>query len=654
MSQVACGDEHTVALTISNEVYGFGNGVFDQLGLGTLGVFPTPQRIPGLTVSRGANSNIIFGGDQCWAGCIADRDVDMWSLVNGRYIPLLLEFQDSFGLFISALNRPLALEILVLGADHTAYLLGLWDGLSTSANFDLKKHTGTRVVKPKNGSANPNLSCTTPDVLELPLGIEEIRGIALGRSFGVAIGLEEDRHYLIEQRILEEQAAKFKSEPGALDAEVAPENTKAQKERRMVQKWLDPSKIKHGGDPFPAELNDDGLNMSVKYDDQPLEESEMNEEDDGDEYFEADEEASVYSSRSNNTRSVTQSVTSSVMRADSKFIQGMDARDFVLGSDVKVLCWGNNQYGQLGMSGKGLEQKPVAADSLIKKPMKVPYRKVGIPPTPQVYAPPARCPPTIVVDLQPVSQLACGEYHTIAVCRDGSLWTWGRNNCGQLGHGNCSENYKIPTQVQGMATKISLLASAGGQHSLILTESNKVYAFGNNNFGQLGLGIKDKVVSRPDIISSLRTSGVCAIACGYSHSVALLKNEQLYSWGRNDCGQLGLGHYIHSPTPEHVTALSSYTVQQIECGYDHCIAFVNEIRPSDLAKAVPGESIMGRNRVFTWGRGEEGQLGHQDNLSRCVPKFVETLEARGILQVKAGGFSSAAIDEAYQVLNMIH
>jgi alpha-tubulin suppressor-like RCC1 family protein len=48
--QVACGDEHTVVLTISNEVYGFGNGVFDQLGLGTLGVFPSPQRIPGLTV----------------------------------------------------------------------------------------------------------------------------------------------------------------------------------------------------------------------------------------------------------------------------------------------------------------------------------------------------------------------------------------------------------------------------------------------------------------------------------------------------------------------------------------------------------------------------------------------------------------------------
>jgi hypothetical protein len=161
----------------------------------------------------------------------------------------------------------------------------------------------------------------------------------------------------------------------------------------------------------------------------------------------------------------------------------------------------------------------------------------------------------------------------------------------------------------------------------VLTESNKVYAFGNNNYGQLGLGIKDKIVNRPDIVSSLRSSGVCAIACGYSHSIALLKNEQLYSWGRNDCGQLGLGHYTHSPIPEHITSLNSFTVQQIECGYDHCIAFVNEIRAADLQKSKGG-AILGRNRVFTWGRGEEGQLGHQDKLSRCVPKCVETLEAR--------------------------
>jgi alpha-tubulin suppressor-like RCC1 family protein len=89
-----------------------------------------------------------------------------------------------------------------------------------------------------------------------------------------------------------------------------------------------------------------------------------------------------------------------------------------------------------------------------------------------------------------------------------------------------------------------------------------------------------------------------------------------------------------------MTALKRFQVQQIDCGYDHCVAFCAEDKGAD---APPVE------RVFTWGRGEEGQLGHNDYFSRCVPRSVRTLEARGIRAVHAGGFSSAAIDEAKQV-----
>ena len=175
---------------------------------------------------------------------------------------------------------------------------------------------------------------------------------------------------------------------------------------------------------------------------------------------------------------------------------------------------------------------------------------------------------------------------------------------------------------------------------MVLTDANKIYGWGSNVYGQLGMNIPDRLVMTPDIVPSLRRSGACHLVCGYSHTVALLKNEQIYVWGRNDCGQLGLGHYTNSALPEHVTALKRYQVQQVDCGYDHCIAFVAEDKGAD---APPLE------RVYTWGRGEEGQLGHNDVFSRCVPKSVQTLEARGIRAVHAGGFSSAAIDEAKQV-----
>ena len=89
-----------------------------------------------------------------------------------------------------------------------------------------------------------------------------------------------------------------------------------------------------------------------------------------------------------------------------------------------------------------------------------------------------------------------------------------------------------------------------------------------------------------------------------------------------------------------MTALKKMDVQQVQCGYDHCIAFVSE---SGGIGAPPVE------KIFTWGRGEEGQLGHEDRYSRCVPKMVNTLLARGVRLVAAGGFSSAAIDEVKQL-----
>ena len=74
-----------------------------------------------------------------------------------------------------------------------------------------------------------------------------------------------------------------------------------------------------------------------------------------------------------------------------------------------------------------------------------------------------------------------------------------------------------------LAKKICIKAAAGGQHSMVLTDANKIYAWGNNNFGQLGMNIKDKMLPRPDIVSALRRSGTCHIVCGYAHSVSILR-----------------------------------------------------------------------------------------------------------------------------------
>jgi E3 ubiquitin-protein ligase HERC4 len=85
----------------------------------------------------------------------------------------------------------------------------------------------------------------------------------------------------------------------------------------------------------------------------------------------------------------------------------------------------------------------------------------------------------------------------------------------------------MPKRVQGLEKKIVIKAAAGGQFSVVLTESNKVYSWGSNHFGQLGVGTNVKMSSTPDIVGTLRRSGTCHIVCGYSHCVALLKTEQV-------------------------------------------------------------------------------------------------------------------------------
>ena len=149
VTQVACGDEHTIVITIANEVYGFGSGVHDQLGVGTLGIFPKPQRIPGLTA-----------------------------------VPR-----------IQAVTCG-SISTAVIGGDDTVYLLGRWDGLTSFVPSKLSKFATVR----------KSMKGTTPDVLETPLGIEEIKAIALGVDHGMIIGLEEDRQNIIQKRKAEERS----------------------------------------------------------------------------------------------------------------------------------------------------------------------------------------------------------------------------------------------------------------------------------------------------------------------------------------------------------------------------------------------------------------------------------------------------------------
>ena len=575
-----CGREHTVCVTAANEVFGFGSSIFDQLGLGHLGIFPRPQRIAGLTA-----------------------------------VPSIRQLACGF------------YSTSVVGGDDNAYLLGRWDGLTVGSYVEsfASKYTNVR----RSGKINA-------EKLALPLGIQAVRSISLGKSHGMIVGIEEDKQGLIQQRIEREAQAELSAKQtfvGAANAGKSASNKKLKGgvEREPVQTWVH---YNHGGEPFPYEIqaaSPDKVPPSkqtttnyVRDDQNQDAESVSNSMSNYEDGFDDDDQSVVSRGKSDAGAS---NVAAS--QTEARKISASEPRETAANMKGYIVAWGNNQYYQLGCTAD--PGSNVDANEKSRKPLAVPRNQVACPPTLLKFDP-----------LPSVSTVSCGEFHTIAVCQDGSLWTWGRNNMGQLGHGDCSDKHKLPKQVMGLAKKICIRAAAGGQHSLVLTSSNKVYSWGCNIHGQLGLDKPAKTIPSPDIVTTLRRSFTCHIACGYSHCVALLSSEQIFAWGRNDCGQLGLGHYHFVGIPEHVTFFSKYQIQQVSCGYDHCVAFVKETESTSNSEVL-------RELIFSWGRGEEGQLGHSDPFSRCVPKEIATLTARGVLMVTAGGFSSVAIDEADQV-----
>jgi alpha-tubulin suppressor-like RCC1 family protein len=131
-----------------------------------------------------------------------------------------------------------------------------------------------------------------------------------------------------------------------------------------------------------------------------------------------------------------------------------------------------------------------------------------------------------------IKSIAVGATHVLALCRDGDVYAWGSNQYGQLGHQR--NRYDSQPTLLEMPEKITALA-AGTHFSLALADSGGVYAWGWNGFGQLGVN-DTQPRSTPTKVPGLH--GVQAIAAGEMHALAI-GQRALYGWGSNEAGQIG-------------------------------------------------------------------------------------------------------------------
>jgi len=230
-----------------------------------------------------------------------------------------------------------------------------------------------------------------------------------------------------------------------------------------------------------------------------------------------------------------------------------------------------------------------------------------------------------------------GKAFYIALMSDGTVWGWGNNQNGELGDGTLS-NSLVPVQVkfpqQGNPPDIIAIAAAAGS-SFALDSAGNVWAWGDNRRGQLGLGTIGGTQTLPALNQNLKNDSVgdpiTAISAGPSYAVALFSNGTVMAWGSNTNGQLGCGSCSTSPNPTpgvvHLTNLPA-TVVQISAGGN------SRTNGHVLVRLANGA-------VWGWGSNVNGQLGATPGAPVTTPRAIPGIS--GATDVTAGGSASGAL-----------
>ncbi|KUF97957.1 hypothetical protein AM588_10010424 [Phytophthora nicotianae] len=297
--------------------------------------------------------------------------------------------------------------------------------------------------------------------------------------------------------------------------------------------------------------------------------------------------------------------------------------------DGRLYVWGSNEYSKLGLGESSeMEELPCEVEAL--KGIKIvdvscgDYFTAAVDEDGKMYSwgwggstmkgagglghaggkdePTPRLLTTLVDQGAPMATVECGEFHTVALTKDGEIWAW-----------------VMAKPIEFFSKDNVVSIAAGRDFSFALTDKGELYSWGGNSQNQLGIGgglAMDvyNIESIPVLVEAFNGLQVKQIAAGYDHAAAVTEDGRLYMWGAKI--------WIE---PHEMTAVNEHKMTQVACGRQYTVALTDD------------------GKVFTFGKGSSNCLGHGDRKNQLQPLQIQALAGVNITSVSCGDYHMGAI-----------